>query len=295
MKTIIETHALSKYYGKHRGIESIDLKVEEGDFFGFIGPNGAGKSTTIRILLGLLKKSSGSGKVFGREVGPNQLEILKSIGYMPSEAIFYPNLKGEEVVKFSAKLHGTYSENKVDRLAKQFDLDLTKKVKDLSLGNRKKISILCALQHHPPLYIFDEPTSGLDPLMQQIFWEEIMRRNGEGATIFVSSHVLSEVQKYCHTAAIIRQGQIIAQAPMKDLIATSMKQVHILGVNQVDLPGMSKVQRDDQSISFMYQGPIASLISQLQDQQDKIIDLSINQPDIETIFMHYYQKDAGDE
>lgn len=295
MNPVIDIQGLSKFFGKHKALDAIQLQVNPGDFYGFIGPNGAGKSTTIRILLGLLNKSSGTAKIFGQEVRPNQVDLLSRIGYMSSEAIVYPNMKVNEVIKFSAKLRGTYQPDQVKDLADKFDLDLSKKVKELSLGNRKKISIITALQHWPELYILDEPTSGLDPLMQQVFWQEIQDRNRSGATVFVSSHILTEVQKYCQQAAIIRQGKIISETSVESLMQNAAKEVHIYGLQTIDLDGIRQLQAFKDGISFTYEGSSQALIQALFNHQDQITDFSVSQPDIDQIFMHYYEKGETDD
>ena len=289
MNAIIELENLEKKFGKHQALNQLNLTVNEGDFFGFIGPNGAGKSTTIRILLGLLKKDAGQAKLFGKPVKVNNLSVLKRIGYMPSEAVFYPNLTVKETLRLSSKLYGHRDFKEQHRLMELFELDASKRVKDLSLGNRKKISIISALQTQPELYILDEPTSGLDPLMQQAFWHEIKDRHQKGATIFVSSHVLNEVQRYCQKAAIIRSGQIIIQDSVSHLIQTPVKHVRIDGVFELMMEGIQNVTVDDHGISFDYSGNVDYLIDRLHLLGNQIKDINISQPDIETIFMHYYQ------
>ena len=197
--SIIKTEGLTKFYGKARGIVNVDLSVEEGDLFGFIGPNGAGKSTTIRILLGLISASEGRAEIFGKDIVKNKVEILKDIGYLPSEAIFYHGMKVKDILELSAKLRGADCSSEAARLCERLELDTTRKVDELSLGNRKKVGIVCAFQHKPRLYILDEPTSGLDPLMQREFYNILKERTEEGATAFLSSHILSEIQRYCNS------------------------------------------------------------------------------------------------
>ena len=194
---VIKTDSLVKFYGKVRGIDGINLQVEEGDFFGFIGPNGAGKSTTIRTLLGLICPTSGTAEIFGKDVTKHKTEILSEVGYMPSEAAFYPDMRVREVIKLSADLRKKDCSDSAKGLCERLQLDTDKKIKELSLGNRKKVSVVCALQHSPRLCILDEPTSGLDPLMQREFYAILKELNGNGTTVFLSSHILSEVQRYC--------------------------------------------------------------------------------------------------
>ena len=205
----IRTNNLTKYYGKSRGIRDISLVVEEGDFFGFIGPNGAGKSTTIRILLGLITATKGSAELLGQELQRNKTAILKNVGYLPSEAMFYNGMRVKDILKLSADLRKTDCSEEEKRLCNRLELDINRKVDELSLGNRKKVGIVCAMQHKPKLYILDEPTSGLDPLMQREFYSLLKERNEEGATVFLSSHILSEVQRYCKHAAVVREGSLL--------------------------------------------------------------------------------------
>lgn len=288
---IIETNNLTKNYGKERGIEGINLKVEEGDVFGFIGPNGAGKSTTIRTLLGLITPTSGSTKIFGRECSRGNKEILKDIGYMPSEMWFYQNMKVGELIKLSAKLQKKDCSEEAKILCDRLELDVKKKIEDLSLGNRKKVGIVCAMQHKPKLYILDEPTSGLDPLMQKEFWSILKERNQEGATIFLSSHVLSEVQRHCKNAGIIRGGKMIVSDSVSALSKTSARRVNLHGVNEIcGLEGVRDVVNHGDSVSFLYQGDIKNLVSYINNLN--ITDMTITEPDLEEMFMHYYEKDG---
>ena len=187
----IKTEKLTKYYGKSRGIIDLNLTVDEGEFFGFIGPNGAGKSTTIRTLLGLIKKSSGSGRILGMDIEKEKEKILSCVGYLPSEAMLYRGMRVRDILKLSADLRKTDCRGEAVRLCERLELDTSKKVEELSFGNRKKVGIVCALQHEPQLLILDEPTSGLDPLMQREFFAILRERNKKGTTVFLSSHVLS--------------------------------------------------------------------------------------------------------
>lgn len=214
---MIKIHHLTKTYGKARGVSDLTLHVPAGCCFGFIGPNGAGKSTTIRTLLGLIAPTSGSAQVLGLDCVKDRTAILARVGYMPSEAMFYPEMRVKEIIKLSARLRGRDCGREAAALCQALELDERKKIRELSLGNRKKVSIVCAMQHRPELYILDEPTSGLDPLMQRAFWAEIQRRQQEGAAIFLSSHVLYEVQRYCTRAAIIREGRLVIEGTTAEL------------------------------------------------------------------------------
>ena len=208
---MIQIDRLTKTYGKARGVAELTLHVPEGGCFGFIGPNGAGKSTTIRTLLGLLTPTAGSARVLGLDCVRDREKILAQVGYMPSEAMFYPDMRVGEVIRLSADLRKMDCGARAAELCGALELDTRKRIRELSLGNRKKVSIVCAMQHRPRLYILDEPTSGLDPLVQRAFWGELEARRAEGATVFLSSHVLYEVQRYCDRAAIIREGRLVVE------------------------------------------------------------------------------------
>ena len=286
---IIETKKLTKYYGKSRGITELDLSVGEGEFFGFIGPNGAGKSTTIRTLLGLIYPTSGEAKIFEKDIVRNRTEILADIGYMPSEATFYNGMKVREVISLSAKMRKKDCSAEADRLCERLSLDREKRVEELSLGNRKKGSVVCALQHNPKLCILDEPTSGLDPLMQKEFFNILRERHSNGTTIFLSSHVLSEIQKNCARAAIIKEGKIIAIDSVENLSKTSARRVVLHGVNKVpESLAVKSVEESTDSVSFLYSGNIKDLLGTVN--KLPVYDMTITEPELEEIFMHFYEK-----
>lgn len=288
---IIKTTKLTKYYGKARGIIDLDLTVTQGEFFGFIGPNGAGKSTTIRTLLGLITPTSGSAMIFGKDVTKEKESILQDIGYLPSEAFFYQGMKVKDVLKLSADLRKKDCMTESNLLCERLQLDTSRKIDELSFGNRKKAAIVCALQHRPDLLVLDEPTSGLDPLMKKEFFDILRERNREGATILLSSHVLSEIQRNCTRAAIIRDGRIIACNSVDVLSKTSAKRITVHGI--VDLEHLSGVRdRKDleDSVSFLYSGDMNSLLGTLSSGQVK--DLTVTEPDLEEVFLHYYEKDG---
>ncbi len=208
MSSVVEIKNLTKSYGKNRGVENVALSIEEGDIFGFLGPNGAGKSTTIRSMLGFLRINSGEIKILGLDSVKDHEEILKNVGYMPSEAWFYDSMKVKDVIKYAADVRGLDCSEEAEKLCERLKVDKEKKIKQLSYGNRKKVSIVCAMQHRPKLFIFDEPTGGLDPLMQRTFFELVSEYVDEGATCLLSTHVLTEVNKYCKHAAIMREGRL---------------------------------------------------------------------------------------
>lgn len=287
---IIKATKLTKYYGNARGITGLDLTVEKGEFFGFIGPNGAGKSTTIRTLLGLIAPTSGSATVFGKDVTKEKEAILKNIGYLPSEALFYQGMKVKDVLKLSADLRKKDCTAESKSLCERLQLDTSRKVDELSFGNRKKVAIVCALQHRPQLLVLDEPTGGLDPLMQKEFFDILRERNKAGATVFLSSHVLSEIQRNCTRAAIIRDGKIIACDSVDALSKTNAKRVTVHGsINLEHLSGIRDRKETKDSVSFLYGGDMGSLLRTLSSGQ--VDDLTVTEPDLEEVFLHYYGKE----
>ena len=209
---------LTKYYGRTRGVEDISLTVAQGDIFGFIGPNGAGKSTTIRALLGLIRPNAGRGQVLGLDMGKDRERILGRVGYLPSETAFWPGMRVRDILSFSAGLRKKDCRNTAEELCQRLRLDPARRADRLSLGNRRKAALVCALQHEPELLILDEPTSGLDPLIQREFFTILQERNRQGVTVFLSSHILWEVRRWCAHAAILREGAVVAAGPVADLI-----------------------------------------------------------------------------
>lgn len=281
---------LTKTYGKNRGINQVDLRIEEGDFFGFIGPNGAGKSTTIRILLGLIRASSGQANIFGHDVWTEHVDCMQSLGYLPSETHFYPSQTVGEVLRLAAKLHHTDCREQSRYLCEQLQLDTTRKVSELSFGNRKKVGIVAAMQHRPKLLILDEPTSGLDPLMQHTFFDLLSEYNQSGTTIFMSSHILSEVQNNCRHAAIIREGKIVACDSVEALLATKARKLTIAAEDIstiTQMAGVSQVEKVAGQWQLIYEGDLRLLLRTLE--QMAITDLTITEPNLEEIFMHYYK------
>ena len=290
--TAIRTTGLTKSYGTSRGIIDVDLSVDEGDFFGFIGPNGAGKSTTIRALLGLIAPTSGTAEIFEKNIAAHKKEILAEIGYMPGDANFYPEMKVREIIQLSAALRKTDCRAEAGRLCERLALDPEKKIGALSLGNRKKVSIVCALQHMPRLCILDEPTSGLDPLMQREFYSILEERNKAGATVFLSSHVLSEVQRYCSRAAVIREGRLLITDSIDRLGHTEAKRVTLRGVETPPaLEGIKDIRTSGDAVSFLYGGKPDILLRALSALP--LTDITITEPNLEEIFLHYYTKEEA--
>ena len=284
----IKTTNLTKSYGKSRGIIDLNLTVKKGEFFGFIGPNGAGKSTTIRTLLGLIHKNSGHAEILGMDIEKEQQKLLSRVGYLPSEAAFYTGMRVRDILKLSADLRKVDCREETQLLCQRLKLDTSRKVDELSFGNKKKVAIVCALQHKPELLILDEPTSGLDPLMQREFFQILHERNAEGTTIFLSSHMLSEIQRNCNRAAIIREGRIIACDSVEALSKAKAKRVTLHGSATLqNLDGIRDLQTTEDGMNFLYSGEISALLQVLAGSQ--IQDLTIAEPDLEEIFMHYYE------
>ena len=288
--SIIEINNLTKYYGKSRGIIDVSLQVEEGEIFGFIGPNGAGKSTTIRLLLSLIYPTSGSAKVFGKDAIKFGPEIRQEVGYLPSEVFYYDRMKVIDLLNYSASFYKKDCSQRILDLAEIMELDLKRHIDDLSYGNKKKVGIVQGLLHSPKLIILDEPTAGLDPLMQQRFFDLIAEENQKGATVFFSSHILSEVQRLCNRVAIIREGEIVAVEDIKTLRRNNYKKVSItsndLDENKFKIEGVTNLERLDGVVNFFFRGNI-NQITQLISAQP-VSDVLIEEPTLEEIFMHYY-------
>lgn len=296
---IVQTQKLTKYYGRSLGIKDVDLTIEQGEVFGFIGPNGAGKSTTIRTLLGLIAPTSGVAKIFGQDVTTHGPEINQKIGYLPSEVFYYDNMRAIDLLRYSGSFYDIDQSSVLERiheLASILNLDLTRKIDDLSYGNKKKVGIIQGLIHRPELIILDEPTGGLDPLMQQTFFDILRQENERGATILFSSHILGEVQKLCDRVAIIKDGSIVAVEKIAELVQHSYKKISLESDTAIDdsdirvIDGTSDIRLDDNRITFLFRGKINDLTAHLASLN--LRDLSIDEPDLEEIFMHYYTKEG---
>ncbi|MCB2297962.1 ABC transporter ATP-binding protein [Clostridium tagluense] len=291
---IIEIKNLTKNYGVARGITDVSFNVQQGEIFGFIGPNGAGKSTTIRTLLSLIYPTSGSATIFGKDCVKFGPEIKKEIGYLPSEVFYYDNMKVIDLLKYSASFYKKDCSKRIIELAEIMNLDLNKKIDDLSYGNKKKVGIVQGLLHSPKLIILDEPTSGLDPLMQQKFFELLEKENKRGATILLSSHILSEVQRLCNRVAIIKEGKIIKVEKISTLQESNHKKFKIQVASKIEdnyfnISGVSALDIKGKIISFLFRGNINFIMKKISEID--ITNLWIEEPDLEEIFMHYYVKE----
>ena len=274
MSSVIKIDNLTKSYGKHRGVANVSFAVEEGDIFGFLGPNGAGKSTTIRSMLGFIRFQAGSIHIFGKDICREKETILREIGYMPSETMFYPALKVKDIIQMAADVRKKDCRKEAQKLCERLQVDVDKKISDLSLGNRKKVGIVCAMQHKPKLFVFDEPTSGLDPLMQSEFFKLIQEYVAEGATCMLSTHVLSEIKSYCRSAAIMKEGKLQCVDSVANLTMTNAKRV--------------KLFRDGRQESYIYEGDMNELLQTLAGYN--VEDILIEEPSLDEIFMHFYSE-----
>ncbi|MEE1195982.1 MAG: ABC transporter ATP-binding protein [Lachnospiraceae bacterium] len=274
MKNVIEIKNLTKNYGKHRGVSDVSFHVEEGDIFGFLGPNGAGKSTTIRSMLGFIQFERGSIQILGKDIKKNKEQILSEIGYMPSEAMFYPSMKVKDVIKMAADVRKKDCSQEAQKLCERLQVDVEKRISELSLGNRKKVSIVCAMQHRPKLFVFDEPTSGLDPLMQTAFFALIQEYVNAGATCMLSTHVLSEIKRYCKNVAIMKDGKLQCVDTVSNITKTNAKRIRMI--------------RDGKQENFIFKGDLNDLTKELVGHD--ITDILIEEPSLDEIFMHFYKE-----
>jgi ABC-2 type transport system ATP-binding protein len=295
---VIHTEKLSKAYGSHRGIVDVDLTVDENEVFGFLGPNGAGKTTTIRTLLDLIRPTGGRAFVFGIETTEDPVAIHRRIGYLPGEFALYDRLTGGQTLQYFANLRGGVDRAYQRSLIERFDVDTTRRYKEYSKGNKQKIGLITALQHRPDLLILDEPTSGLDPLVQQTFFAVIAEAKAEGRTVFMSSHVLSEVEKTCDRVAIIRGGNLVKVdrvAALRDLAAHQVE-LRFNGPVPAEaferLDGVSNVVAEDHTLRMHVAGPIAPVVREAA--RFELADFVSREPSLEETFLAQYSE-AGQE
>ncbi|SCP95777.1 ABC transporter ATP-binding protein [Anaerobium acetethylicum] len=293
MADAVEIRGLTKYYGKSRGIIDVSFNIEEGEIFGFIGPNGAGKSTTIRVMLALLYPDSGSAKIFGLDCMKQSREIAKRVGYLPSEVFYYEGMKVRELLNYSASFYKKDCSKRIKDLSDRMNLDLNKKIDELSFGNKKKVGIVQGLLHSPDLIILDEPTSGLDPLMQQTFFELIREENKRGAAVLMSSHILGEVQRLCDRVAIIKEGRIIKVEKISTLKENSVRRFKFEVESSIPedyfaMEGVDGLKVAGNVHSFIYRGDVNRIIKKLSAVE--LVNLWAEEPDLEEIFLHYYSE-----
>lgn len=291
---ILKTENLTKYYGRFRGIENVNLTLEEGEKLGFIGQNGAGKSTFIRTALGYLKPNSGKTEIFGKDILTHREEILADVGYMSSECVFYKGMKVKDVLSYSAKLRKRDCSKEEKYYCERLQLDTNKKVEQLSLGNRKKLGIICAIQHNPKLYFFDEPTSGLDPVIQKEFFDILEEKHQQGASILLSSHVLGEISRFCEKASVIKDGHIIACDTIENFSKAGYKIIRLADVKNMQMiysiNGVFNPYAEGDNLTFSYSGDIKNLLGELSKAEFK--DILISDPDFEESVIHYYTREG---
>lgn len=289
----IELSHLTKFYGSNRGVEDLSLTVHEGEIYGFIGPNGAGKSTTIRALLGLIRPTSGSARLFGRDCISDGPEARRQVGYLPGEVFYYENMRVIELLNYSAGFYPGDHSRRIRELAECMELDLDRRIGELSFGNKKKVGIVQGLLHEPRLLLLDEPTAGLDPLMQQRFFDLLRAENARGVTVFFSSHILSEVQRLCHRVAVLRQGRLVAEQTLETLRAQSCSRVRLSARHpapeQFRADGISDLHISGSEVSLLYCGSPGDLLDLLRGLC--LHSLWIEEPSLEEIFLHYYEED----
>jgi len=291
----IQTRGLTKFYGKTLGIQDVDLEVEPGEIFGFIGPNGAGKSTTIRILLSLLYPTRGAGRIFGLDIVRDSKAIKRRVGYLPAEVNCYDHLRVGELLAYSARFYGVEDGKRTRGLAERFKVDLDRNFADLSLGTKKKVGILAALLHSPGLLTLAEPTGGLDPLIPTSLTETLREENARGATVFYSSHVLSEVQKICGRVAILKEGRVVGVEEISSLRQKQLRKVR-LNLSATPEPGVfgiegvHELEISDRDCRFLFDGRIGDLLALLAGMPVK--DVTLEEPDLEEVFLHFYKEDG---
>lgn len=289
---IIDVQRLTKFYKKDKGIKDVTFSIDEGEIFGFIGPNGAGKSTTIRTLLNFIYPTSGRATIFGKDIVKDSKEIRKKVGYLPSEVHYYDDMRVIDLLTYSSKFFQVKNHDRMNDLASRLELDLHRKIEDLSFGNRKKVGIVQALLHEPELLILDEPTGGLDPLMQHTFFELLAEERKKGVTIFFSSHILSEIQKMCDRVAIIKNGSLLKVESVKTLTNNKIKNITLTMENrehlQFYMDGMIHSELQGDQLKLLYSGDVTVLLKKLDGLSVK--DILIEEPSLEDVFMHYYEK-----
>ena len=295
---VIETAKLTKTYGSHRGIMDVDLEVREGEAFGFLGPNGAGKTTTIRTLLDHIRPTSGRASVFGIETTVDPVAIHRRLGYLPGEFALYDKLTGGQTIEYFANLRGGVDKQYQAELIARLDVDPSRRFREYSKGNKQKIGLIVALQHRPDLLILDEPTSGLDPLVQQTFYSVIRETKAEGRTIFLSSHILSEVERTCDRVGIIRDGRLVKVGRTEDLRDLAHHQVELRFAQPVpadefrSLPGVSDVSVEDHTIRMRVSGSMTPIVRAAA--QYDLADFVSREPSLEETFLAEYGRETGE-
>ena len=292
MTAVIHTERLTKTYGVHRGITEVDLDVESGEIFGFLGPNGAGKTTTMRVLLDLIRPTGGRAEIFGIETTRDPVAIHRRVGYLPGEFDLYDRLSGADTIAYFANLRGGVDRAYAAQLVERLDLDPTRRFKEYSKGNKQKIGLIVALQHRPDLLILDEPTSGLDPLVQQTFFEIVREARAEGRTVFLSSHIIDEVDRTCDRVAIIREGRLVQVDRIEAIRRLAFHHVELSFAQPVapalfeTIDGVSDVVATGNTVSMRVNGPIGSVIAAAAPHA--LLDVVSREPNLEDVFLAQY-------
>lgn len=290
--TVLKVSNLTKSFGNFMALNNVNLEVKKGEVYGFIGPNGAGKSTTIRVLLGILKATSGEVKIFGKDAWKNAVEIHKRIAYVPGDVNLWPNLTGGEVIDLFVKLRGSNHKSRREELIKKFDLDPTKKCRTYSKGNRQKVALIAAFSSDADLYILDEPTSGLDPLMERVFQECVLDAKKEGKSVLLSSHILSEVERLCDKVAIIREGQIIETGTLTELQHLTRMILHVETKEPMpslkELKGAHDIEEQGRNYTLHVDGGELDDVMKYISQYG-IVKLESAPPTLEDLFMRHYE------
>jgi ABC-2 type transport system ATP-binding protein len=298
MSDVIVIEKLTKSYGRHRGIIEVDLAVRAGETFGFLGPNGAGKTTTIRVLLDHIRPTSGRAFVLGIETTKDPVAIHRRIGYVPGEWTLYDRLTGEQTIRYFANLHGGVDRAYQRSLVERLDLDPSRRFKEYSRGNKQKVGLITALQHRPELLLLDEPTAGLDPLMQQVFFELVREARSEGRTVFLSSHIIDEVERSCDRVAIIREGRLAKVDTVDGLRTMAYHQVEIrfVGAPPVEafaaIPGVTDVIVDDHLLRMRVNGSIGPIVQAAAGYE--LADFTSREPNLEEVFLAEYGRESVD-
>jgi ABC-2 type transport system ATP-binding protein len=292
MESIIKTDNLTKYYGKSRGIDNVNITVRKGDIFGFLGPNGAGKSTTIRTLLDFIRPTSGSASIFGLDCQKDTVKIKKRVGYIPGDFGLFGHMTGWKYLEYFGRIRGGFDAEAARKYARMLDIKLDRKMKEYSRGMRQKVAIIQAQMNNPDLLIMDEPTSGLDPLVQQTVMDMLIEEAGQGTTIFLSSHVLSEVEKVCNRVAIIKEGRIATEEKVEDLRKKSgsvvqVKFGEVVSPEAFKIPGVVNPAQHNGYLKMTVTGNMENVLAEIA--RHKVADISIHQMTLEDIFMHYYE------
>ena len=291
---IIHTSGLTKYYGKQRGMVDISLDVRRGEVFGYLGPNGAGKTTTIRTLLNLIRPTRGIATIFGMDIQLKGLEVRRHTGYLPGELKLYDNLTGAEMLRYLGHLSGGVDWARVENLATRLDCDLLPPIRSLSHGNRQKIGLIQAFMNTPDLLILDEPTIGLDPLMQQEFYRLVSETKAQGRTVFLSSHIMPEVERICDRVAIIREGRLVTVEDIDNLKARSIRrlEIHFAGpVSQekfTEISGVKDVSVHDSVLTCTVVGELDALVKAAS--QARVVNIISHEPSLDEIFLDYYNE-----